>query len=108
MRSDFANHYSFLDRLSAELEILKLRFRDSQKVGKSAAVAIDVANLISELYSVDEFTQLIFSLNIDPDNIEAGTMAVRSHYLVDYCKRHGTLAALIEQCKKDRPMANWP
>lgn len=105
---DFQNHYDYLERISARLAILEAQFRDLLRTDVVVTQATDLARLIGEVFSADEFAELIFSLNIDPDDIEDGTMTVRPHYLVAYCKRRGLLTRLIERCRELRPATKWP
>ena len=76
------------------------------------AVALQRRNALLETlnthFSMEELKTLSFRLNIDYDQLDAGTKEQFARELILYCERHGLVAELLQECRTARPRLDWP
>ena len=69
----------------------------------------ELAHKIEEHFDLSELEDLCFESDIIKyENLRGITLKEKVRGLVQYCKRHGRLGELANQCKLLRPNENWP
>ncbi|HRQ37989.1 MAG TPA: SUMF1/EgtB/PvdO family nonheme iron enzyme [Chloroflexota bacterium] len=69
---------------------------------------IQIHDLISEAFDLDEFRELCLHLEVKYDNLRGETLSARIHDLVQRLNRQGKLDNLLHWCVYLRPNSNWP
>jgi len=62
---------------------------------------------IDQHFNDEELRGLCFSLGIDYESLGGAGKAGKARELVAHCDRHGLLAKLAEQCRKQHPNVDW-
>src|SRR5579859_280644 len=63
--------------------------------------------ILTEYFNEDELRELCFDINIDYENLSAGSKAGKARELVAFAERHGKTQELVEQVRTLRPGASW-
>ena len=71
------------------------------------AVRTQLRELLSQRFNEEELRTLCFDLGIDYDDLGGGSKAGKARELVDYLKRRGRLADLVNAGKERRPDIPW-
>ncbi len=72
-------------------------------------IKLQLLGMINQYFSPEELIHgLMWSLDIEYDQIAGNTKLAKIQDFIGYCERHGLLAKLIENCKKQRPHVEWP
>lgn len=69
---------------------------------------IRLRELIVRYFNKQELEMLCFDLGIDKDDLPDATKQEMAQELILYCERRGKLEQLLEQCRLQRPHAEWP
>ncbi len=67
----------------------------------------ELARKIAKTFNIGELKSLCYDLEIEHEELPAGTRSNIARELVEYCKRHSKLEELIRQCDKLRPKESW-
>jgi Effector-associated domain 7 len=77
----------------------------SRSVSPSPAAAL--RQLMNTSFNLDEIKALSFDLGVDFDSLSGDDKGSKIIELIQHCGRAGTVAALVDQCRKLRPTPAW-
>jgi hypothetical protein len=66
-----------------------------------------LARTLADRFSMEELEELLFSLGINPDNLEGVTLTTKARELVKYCLRRESIGELLETGKNLRQDIDW-
>lgn len=78
-----------------------------QSRSASPSPAAALRQLMHAAFSLDEIKALSFDLGVDFDSLSGDDKGSKIIELIQHCGRTGTVAALVDQCRKLRPMPAW-
>ena len=65
-------------------------------------------DLLIQCFDQNELNTLAFRVNVNPDRLPGNNLDERAMALITHLERRGRLLDLVNQAKKDRPLADWP
>ncbi len=69
---------------------------------------VRVSSLLVQHFNDLELDELIFDTISKPENIVGRSPAEKARYLVTYAHRRNILRDVVDVCRKERPLVNWP
>lgn len=73
----------------------------------SPSPAAALRQLMHVSFSLDEIKALSFDLGVDFDSLSGDDKSSKIIELIQHCGRTGSVAALVDHCRKLRPSAGW-
>lgn len=67
----------------------------------------DLRRKLAYHFSIDELRNLCFDLRVEDENLPT-TREGMARELVKHCERKETIPKLLEKCRQQRPMVDWP